>query len=138
MRASSSCSKRGHSSSWCTGLSLSRPLLWRSTSSRRAGSVAVAHGPSCSAACGIFPDQGLNPCPLHWQADFQPLRHQGSPCSFYLREKPFPESPPEDSPSGSTSQHWVTHSCLSCRGGWESHHLSVSISIVGCRLYQQE
>ena len=43
------------------------------------GSVAVAHGPSCSAACGIFPDQGANPCPLHWQADSQPLRHQGSP-----------------------------------------------------------
>ena len=34
---------------------------------------------SCSAACGIFPDQGSNPCPLHWQADSQPLRHQGSP-----------------------------------------------------------
>ena len=32
-------------------------------------SVVVAHGLSCSAACGIFPDQGLNPCPLHWQAD---------------------------------------------------------------------
>ena len=41
--------------------------------------VIVAHGPSCSAACGIFPDQGSNPCPLHWQADSQPLRHQGSP-----------------------------------------------------------
>ena len=68
----------GHSSSRCAGLSLSRPLLW-STGSRRAGSVVVAHGPSCSAACGIFPDQGLNPCPLHWQADSQPLRHQGSP-----------------------------------------------------------
>ena len=27
------------------------------------------HGPSCSAARGIFPDQGSNPCPLHWQAD---------------------------------------------------------------------
>ena len=27
----------------------------------------------------IFPDQGSNPCPLHWQADSQPLRHQGSP-----------------------------------------------------------
>ena len=40
---------------------------------------SVAHGPSCSAACGIFPDQGSNPCPLHWQADSQPLRHQGSP-----------------------------------------------------------
>ena len=49
------------------------------TGSRRAGSVAVAHGPSCSAACGIFLDQGSNPCPLHWQADSQPLRHQGSP-----------------------------------------------------------
>ena len=69
----------GHSSSRCAGLSLSRPLLLRSTSSRRAGSVVVAHGPSCSAACGIFPDQGSNPCALHWQADSQPLRHQGSP-----------------------------------------------------------
>ena len=69
----------GHSSSRCAGLSLSRPLLLRSTGSRRASSVVVAHGPSCSAACGIFPDQGSNPCPLHWQADSQPLRHQGSP-----------------------------------------------------------
>ena len=33
------------------------------------GSVVVAHGLSCSAACGIFPDQGSNPCPLHWQVD---------------------------------------------------------------------
>ena len=24
---------------------------------------------SCSAVCGIFPDQGLNPCLLHWPAD---------------------------------------------------------------------
>ena len=70
---------RGHSSSRCTGLSLSRPLLLRSTGSRHAGSVVVAHGPSCSVACGILPDQGSNPCPLHWQADSQPLRHQGSP-----------------------------------------------------------
>ena len=55
----------GHSSSRCAGLSLSRPLLLRSTSSRCTGSVVVAHGPSCSTACGIFPDQGSNPCPLH-------------------------------------------------------------------------
>ena len=39
-------------------------------------SVVVAHGLSCSMACGIFLDQGSNPCPLHWQADSQPLRHQ--------------------------------------------------------------
>ena len=69
----------GHSSSRCVGLSLSWPLLLRSTGFRRTGSVIVAHGPSCSAACGIFPDQSSNPCPLHWQTDSQPLRHQGSP-----------------------------------------------------------
>ena len=69
----------GHSSSRCTGLSLSQSLLLRSTGSRHAGSVVVAHGPSCSAACGILPDQGSNPHPLHWQADSQPLCHQGSP-----------------------------------------------------------
>ena len=34
-----------------------------------AGSVVVVHGLSCSVACGIFLDQGLNLCPLHWQAD---------------------------------------------------------------------
>ena len=74
----------GHSSSRCAGLSLSRPLLLRSTGSRRAGSAVVAHGPSRSVACGIFPDQGSNPCPLHWQADSQPLHHQGSPNNLFL------------------------------------------------------
>ena len=70
---------RGARASHCRGLSL------RSTGYRRAGSVVVAHGPSCSAACGIFPDQGSNPCPLHRQADSQPLRHQGSPSfSFFM------------------------------------------------------
>ena len=75
----------GHSSSRCAGLSLSRPLPLRNTGSRRAGSVIVAHGLSCSAACGIFPDQGSNPCALHWQADFQPLCHEGSPYIFIFK-----------------------------------------------------
>ena len=61
-----------------------RGLSLRSTGSRRADSVVVAHGPSRSAACGIFPDQGPNPRPLHWQADSQPLRHQGSPIYSFL------------------------------------------------------
>ena len=59
-----------------------------------AGSVAVAHGLSCSLACGIVPDKGLNLCPLSWQVDSYP---QGSPktasvdsflmflCSYLLR-----------------------------------------------------
>ena len=33
------------------------------------GSVVVAHGLCCCKTCGIFPDQGSNPYPLHWQAD---------------------------------------------------------------------
>ena len=40
---------------------------------------------SCPMACEIFPDQELNPCPLHWEADSfvfiadsKPLDHQGS------------------------------------------------------------
>ena len=74
----------GHSSLWCAGLSLSRPLLLRSTGSRRSGSVVVAHGPSCSTACGILPEQGWNPCPLHWQADSQPLCHQRSPGIYFF------------------------------------------------------
>ena len=36
-------------------------------------------GLSCSQACGTFPDQGLNPCLLHWQVDSLPLNHQGNP-----------------------------------------------------------
>ena len=75
----------GHSSSRCAGLSPSWPLLLRSTGSRCAGSVIVAHGPIRSVACGILPDQGSNPCPLHWQADSQPLRHQGSPLPIILK-----------------------------------------------------
>ena len=79
--SSSRC--RDRSSSQCAGLSPSRPLPLRGTGSRRACSVVVAHGLSCSAACGIFPDQGSNPRPLHRQADSQPLRHQGSPPLFF-------------------------------------------------------
>ena len=43
------------------------------------GSVVVVHGLSRSMACGIFPDQGSNPCPLNWQMDSYPLYHQQSP-----------------------------------------------------------
>ena len=32
------------------------------------GSTVVVGGLSCSVACRVFPDQGLNPCHLHWEA----------------------------------------------------------------------
>ena len=60
---------RGYSLLQCVGFSLWWLLLLQSTGSRHAGSVVVAHGLSCSVACGIFPDQGSNPCPLNWQTD---------------------------------------------------------------------
>ena len=50
-----------------------------------AGPAAVAQGLSRSAARGILPDQGPNPCPLYWQVDPQPLRHQGSPHCWFLQ-----------------------------------------------------
>ena len=55
--ASGDCSPRH-----CVGFSLWGLLLLQST-----GSVVVAHAPSCSTAYGILLDQGVNPCPLHWQ-----------------------------------------------------------------------
>ena len=80
---------RGHSSLWCAGFSFWWLLSLWSTGSRRVGfsscgtrasvvvarglrstgSVVVTHGLSCSTACGIFPDQGSNPCALHRQVD---------------------------------------------------------------------
>ena len=52
------------------------------------GSVVVAHEPSCSGACGIFPDQELNPCLLHWQADSLVLSHQARPSGkFFIKKK---------------------------------------------------
>ena len=38
-------------------------------------------GKQAQLLCGmwIFPDQGSNPCVLHWQADAIPLDHQGNP-----------------------------------------------------------
>ena len=61
---------------WALGLTASVVAALKLCS---AGSTAVLHvGLSCSMACGIFLDQGLNPCLLRWQADSLPLSHQGS------------------------------------------------------------
>ena len=49
------------------------------------GSIVVVHRLSCCTSCEIFPDQGLNLCLLHWQADSLPLSHQGALLFFLLR-----------------------------------------------------
>ena len=51
---------------------------------RSSGSVVAVHRLSCPVAWGIFPDQGSNPCPLHWQEDSSPLEHQGNPPFIYF------------------------------------------------------
>ena len=45
-------------------------------------SVVVRHGLLLPWACGIFPDQESNPCPLPWQVDSYALYHQGSSNKF--------------------------------------------------------
>ena len=45
--------------------------------------VVTVYELSCFPACGIFPDQGSNLCPLHWQADSHLLHHQEVPILQY-------------------------------------------------------
>ena len=58
------------------------------------GSVATVQGLSCSEECRICPEQGWNPCPLHWQVDSLPLSHQGSPAPLFLDCSPLVSSSP--------------------------------------------
>ena len=61
-------------------------------------SVVEACELSCSKACEIFLDQGLNPCPVHWQVDSYWLYNQGSPRLYFL--------------SVVSQFRWVAQSCL--------------------------
>ena len=67
VRAFSSCGKRGPLFIVVHGpLTVAASLVAEHRlHSRHAGSVVVVHGPSCSVACGILPDQASNLCPLH-------------------------------------------------------------------------
>ena len=62
-------------------------LLWNTALGTWA-LVIVAHGLSCSKTGGIFLDhpwtRNQTPCPLHWQAESQPVDHQGSPDCFFM------------------------------------------------------
>ena len=60
----------------CSSLSFSlRKLFVWSRGLYIVGSVVVAHGLRCPEVWDLF-----RPCPLHWQADSQPLDHQGDYC----------------------------------------------------------
>ena len=61
---------------WHVGSVVAAPRLWST------GSVVVVPRFSGSMACGIFLDQGSNPCVLHWKAGFLAT---GPPRKFWLR-----------------------------------------------------
>ena len=104
-RAFSSCSEWGATlpcsaqASHCGGFSLqstdSRHLGFGRCSTRARWLQWVALGCECFRTCGTWalflhgirnlPRQGfeLNLCPLHWQADFYPLCHKGSPAIVF-------------------------------------------------------
>ena len=46
----------------------------------------MAHGLSCSAACGIFLDQVLNLHLLHWQVDSLSLSHRKAPAGRFFTD----------------------------------------------------
>ena len=65
--------------SHCRGFSCCRAWALGQMAYSHYSSQALEHRLcSCSKACGIFPDQGSNPCPLYWKEDSLPLSHQGS------------------------------------------------------------
>ena len=86
VQAFSGCGKRGILSSWgalashCGGFFCCRTQALGCMNSV----VVAAHRLRSPKTCGIFPDQGLNLCPLHWQVDSKPLDHQESPICVYF------------------------------------------------------
>ena len=66
VQASSSWGEAGLlSSCWALASQVWLLLMWIPNPEHGLSSCGL----SCSAACGIFLDQGWNPYPLHWQAD---------------------------------------------------------------------
>ena len=61
--------------SYCCGFSCCGALGLQGTQA----SVVLAYRLSCSVACGIFPNQGLNLCLLQWWVGSLPLSHQEAP-----------------------------------------------------------
>ena len=131
-RAFSSCGKRGPLFIAVRGPLTITASLVGSTGSRRAGSAVVAHGPSCSTACGIFPDQGSNPCPLHWQADSQPLRHQGSPHRNFLK---LPKSILEQGEVINTENNQNKELVVGGREPWREWKISTRCAFAVTRIY---
>ena len=72
-------------SSHCRGFSCCRAWALGQMAFSHYSSQALQHRlRGCCKACGIFPDQGSNPCPQYWKEHSLPLSHQGSPNILFL------------------------------------------------------
>ena len=90
-------------------------------------SPVVVHGLNCSLAYGIFPDQGSNPCILHWQADDYYYSYYCYYCCFWCATTNLPYQ------LLTLSLNWKFSFCLWIRLGpswsWEPGVLQVKGSI---------
>ena len=88
------CSEGDHSVAVvCGRLIVPAPLVVEHRLKVTPASVVASHRLSGHEACGIFSDQELNLCPLHWKVSSQPLNHQGSPkASTYIKIVPWLDS----------------------------------------------
>ena len=80
MWAFSNCGEQRCKGSCCSGFSCYRAASSCTTS------VIVVHGLICPVACETLLNQGVNPCPLHWQAGSWPLDKQASPEDSYFNK----------------------------------------------------
>ena len=81
---------------WSTGWRARRPPSCGSWA-LDTGLAVGAHGFSCPAVCGIFPDPGSHPCQLRWQMNSYPLYYQGCPAEVSLEIKLVEAGCPESS-----------------------------------------
>ena len=70
----------------CSDFSLAAASLAWASVVAACGSALVAHGLRCPVACGIFPDQRSNWCPLTCKTDSYPLNYQGRPLYTVLNK----------------------------------------------------
>ena len=86
------------------GFSLWCLLLLQSTGSKHVGVSSCGPQAQLPSACRIFPDRGLNPHPLLWQADSYPLDHQEVPTLLFVL--------PQCSVFGEGNGNPLQYSCL--------------------------
>ena len=94
------------------GFSLWCLLLLQSTGSKHVGVSSCGPQAQLPSACRIFPDRGLNPHPLLWQADSYPLDHQEVPTLLFVL--------PQCSVFGEGNGNPLQYSCLEKSHGWRT------------------